>query len=119
MFKNGGMKMRLFGELGCCEYAVSIVRDCARLKTDNSSWEFTLMGEGEKQRYLHLSQVQLEQLMKETGVHAPEEFVGCNVVKDRSLDGTGKIAILPKGAHVELIALDEDGKELEVQFRQY
>ena len=111
--------MRLFGELGCCEYEVKRICGGIKLKANGSIYEFTLIGEHEKQSYLHVDQAQLEQLMSDAGVHTPMELVGCEIVKQSSFNSATKIAILPKGAHVELIALDEDGKELEVQFRQY
>lgn len=113
------MKMRLFGELGCRNYEVCRIRSCTRLTAYNSDYEFTLIGEGEKERYMHVDQAQLERLMSDIGVQTPEEFVGCEVVSNVTFSTIRNVAFLPKGAHVELMVLNENGKELEVQFRQY
>ncbi|MCI8519489.1 MAG: hypothetical protein HFJ51_05420 [Clostridia bacterium] len=57
--------------------------------------------------------------MSDIGVQTPEEFVGCEVVSNVTFSTIRNVAFLPKGAHVELMVLNENGKELEVQFRQY
>lgn len=113
------MKMRLFGELNCYEYEVRKICSGTWMGANNPLYEITMTSEGYKRGYLHFDQAQLKQLMSDAGVCTPMELIGCELIQHSSFNGDAQIAILPKGAHVELMVLDENGKELEVQFRQY
>lgn len=114
--------MRLFGELGWCEYSVGIIRRFEQWHADDSFYEFVLVDGQDAESYMHVKKNELYRLMRDAEVRSPEELIGCEVVTKKlpnPTNATMNRAVLPKGTHVELSAIDEKGKNREIQFKQY
>ena len=110
--------MNLFGNLGC-DFDIGIIRRCTLMRAHNALYEITLQGVHKRDDCMYLDKAQLSQLMRDARVNTLEELTGCEVITQMGLGSAGSRAILPKGAHVELVPIDEDGQKREITFRQF
>lgn len=110
-------RIKLFGELGYCEYSISIIRSIKEWTV--GCYEIVLLNEQDRETYMHVDEETLHKIMQSAKVYKPSELIGGEVITERSFSSAKNKAILPKGVHVELIAYDNDGHQQEIQFEEY